>query len=129
MPRKLQSQQTDAAQICVTLPAFPTLADPHCPDVVVHHGGWGERLLPLQQKTALQSLACPPRTPGIHTAAGRAGPKTHPYSIVPGGASRLATAQAALEATLGVVPFLGLSFNLQLKNSGLQFWLSECWGG
>lgn len=56
VPRKLQSQQTDAAQICeaelaVTLPAFPTLADPHCPDVVVH------LLLPLQQKTALQSLS------------------------------------------------------------------------
>lgn len=88
--------------------------------------GVGGLLLPLQQKTALQSLACPPRTPGIHTAAGWAGPKTHPYSIVPGGASRLATAQAALEATLGDVPFLGLSFNLQLENSGLQFWRSEC---
>lgn len=88
--------------------------------------GWGGLLLPLQQRSALQSLACPPRTPGIHTAAGRAGPKTHPYSIVAGGASRLATAQAVLEATLGDVPFLGLSFNLQLKNSGLPFWLSEC---
>lgn len=44
VPRKLQSQQIDAAQICaaelaVTLPAFPMLADSHCPDVVVHHGG------------------------------------------------------------------------------------------
>lgn len=83
-------------------------------------------LLPLQQKTALQSLSRPPRTPGIHTAAGGAGPKTRPYSIVAGGASRLATVQAVLEATLGDVAFLGLSFNLQLENSGLQFWLSEC---
>lgn len=46
-----------------------------------------------------------------------------------GDASRLATAQALPEATLGDIPFLGLGFNLQLENSDLHFWLCESQGG
>lgn len=120
---QLKSVQQNWLSPCLP---FPRWLIPTAQMLLSIMAGRGELLLPLQQRTALQSLACPPRTPGIHTAAGQAGPKTHPYAIVAGGASRLATAQAVLEATLGDVPFLGLSFNLQLKNSGLQFWLSEC---
>lgn len=125
VPRKLESQ-VHAAELAVTLPAFPTLFDPHCPDVVVHHGVGGGSCFPSSRKQLYRASPALPGPQAFTQLLDGLVQKTHPYSIVAGGASRLATAQAVLEATLGDVPFLGLSFNLQLENSGLQFWLSEC---